>query len=97
MVCINTIELIQHKKDCKRGSTKFYKFINLNGGFDNFVSTRIEDFEFNELTDLRRREQHFKTILGGNLNNNNAFGVDLERQKRNVAKAQKVYFERNRE
>ena len=43
----------QHRTDSRRGDTKLYRFINEHGGFANFRTVRIEEFNFEETNELR--------------------------------------------
>jgi len=61
----------EHKASCnnpKKNNSNVYKFINLNGGFNNWDMVLIEKFECNEKLELLKRERYYLELLEATLN-----------------------------
>ena len=58
-----------------------YMFINVNGGFENWEFEVIKEYKFITKKELNMNEQYYKDLLKPHLNERNAYGLDIERNK----------------
>lgn len=65
------VRLVYHKQGSKsitEKSCKLYKFINQNGGWENWDMIELEKFSCNNLTEARIKEQEYYVKLNPSLN-----------------------------
>lgn len=75
----------QHKMICNNPNGKFYNFkvyetIRQNGGWDNWEIIEIEKYPCNDNNEARARERYWFETLNSNLNCNNPFITNDEKQ-----------------
>ena len=95
----------QHKAICnnvnhKRYNLKLYKFIRANGGWDNWRMDMIEQIEFEDRMELRKRDGEIIQNRGATLNFHKAYGTRKEYKEANKEKIKvqrREYREKNKE
>ena len=75
---------------------KVYQFIRENGGFDSWTFEMIEQYECENKTELRIREQYYLNINKEYLLNRNNSYTSFEERKEQKSKYYKMYYEKNR-
>lgn len=71
----------RHKYNCnneneKRHNLYVYQFIRNNGGWDNWVMIKIEDYPCNNKLDVEKREREFIELYKATLNSYIPLGAD---------------------
>ena len=97
----SSIDFKRRKKEHKSDSNNLnkghsyclplYMFINVNGGFDNWMFEIIKEYNFISKKELEINEQAYKDLLKPHLNSNNAYGIDKERKKNYTKKQNKIH------
>ena len=97
----------KHKQDSKISSCKVYKYINNNGGIDNFKMEILYECYCLEI-EARQYEKYYKNLLGATLNTqepgrtrkeyrdlNNP--IYYENNKEQILEQKKEYYQNNKE
>jgi hypothetical protein len=63
---------IIHDENNKQYDSKLYNFIRENGGFGNWIIEEMESFAFNDIKELREKEQEYINVLKPALNSGTA-------------------------
>ena len=93
----------RHKYNCndiKCKDIKLYKFINENGGWNNFKMLEIEKFPCNDKNEARTREQYWIDFYKSELNSRKAINTPQEyyqENKEKIAEYHKKYANENKE
>jgi len=94
---------IQHERKWDKGTNKnyikmLYQFISDNGGFDNFTIEKLYDLKDGE--NKYEKEQEYMDMYKPSLNNQRAFGLDIEKRKEYNKEYnkdyKKEYYEKNK-
>lgn len=103
-----TIRYSKHKYDSKTYPKRhIYSFINKNGGIDNFVLEKIEDYPCNSRREAENREEYYVKLLGAGLNKNKNIVLTAEKLREKLRKhyeikkdkilaRQKIYYNKNK-
>ena len=87
----------KHKSNCNNSNSnkynyKLYQYIRDYGGFNNWFMLTLEEFEYEELQELRKREDYWIKELKADLN-----GKDAVQDKERLKIYYKNYYEKNKE
>ena len=89
----------QHKSACyndksKKINMKIYKFINDNGGWDNFSMIPIIEYPCENKIQLLIKEEEYRKELNSNLNSCNSYsGIEYKNNKEYMREYSKKYRE----
>jgi hypothetical protein len=92
----------RHKSNCdetKYKEIKLYKFVNENGGWENFKMLEIEKFPCADKNEARTREQYWIDHYKSQLNSRKAINTKMEYYQDNkdkIAEYGKEYYEKNK-
>ncbi len=86
----------KHKNQCKTKNYKVYKYIRINGGFDNF-KMEILDESYCSLEEATKLERYYAELLGATLNTQVPSRTKKEYSNKYKKSQDKKYRDKNRE